>query len=99
VFISQKFFSLLIKILYTHDVFTNKYQRTGLRFISLKANSEAKGLNRVDVILAIQQNEATFYSYLTTKQVIITYSYIKFAETPYIGNATILFWQCHKLYD
>ena len=79
------------KILYTHDVFTNKYQHTGQKWFSVTANEEAKALNRADTILAIQENEAIFYSYLTEKKVFTTYSYFSIVETPFIGKQVLLY--------
>lgn len=78
-------------ILYTHDVFTNKNQHTGSKWISVTANDEAKALDRVQAILAIQENEATFYRYLTKRKVFTTYSYFPLHSLPYVGKKNILY--------
>lgn len=85
------FFNNSKKVLFTHDVFTNKYQRTGLDWFSLRPNDEAKALNRADVVLAIQKYEELFYSYLTTKPVYTSYNFFPIKRTPFLGNRNILF--------
>ncbi len=65
-----------LKIIDTHDVFTNRHRlflQSGQRpkWYSTTANEEAKGLNRADVIIAIEQNEKEFFSKLTDKKVIM----------------------------
>jgi glycosyltransferase involved in cell wall biosynthesis len=79
------------KILYTHDVFTNKYQHTGNPWFSVTANEEAKALDRADTILAIQENEGVFFSYLTTKKVLTAYSFFPISVTPFTGRKVLLF--------
>ncbi|MGN6493961.1 MAG: glycosyltransferase [Agriterribacter sp.] len=78
-------------VLFTHDVFTNKFQHTGSKWFSVTANDEAKALNRVDTILAIQENEAIFYKYLTRKPVLTVYSYFPLHPLPFVGNKNILY--------
>ncbi|MDL2323264.1 glycosyltransferase family 4 protein [Bacteroidales bacterium OttesenSCG-928-A17] len=93
VFLSRifKHFKESKKILYTHDAFTNKYQFTGQEWFSLTPNDEAKGLNRSDAILSIQENESIFYSYLTSKNIYTVYSYFTIQKTPLIREKTILY--------
>ena len=79
------------KVLFTHDVFTNKFQRTGLDWFSLRPNDEAKALNRADAVIAIQKFEELFYSYLTTKPVFTSYNYFPIKKTIFSGNKNILF--------
>lgn len=79
------------KVLFTHDVFTNKYQLTGSKWFSVTSDQEAKALNRADVILAIQDQEALFYKNLTSKKVITCYSNFPITYTPYVGNKTLLY--------
>lgn len=79
------------KILYTHDVFTNRFQQTGNPWFSVTANEEAKGLNRAETILAIQENEAIFYRHLTTRKILAVYSYFPVHDTPFTGKKTLLF--------
>src|ERR1035437_5259678 len=79
------------KLLYTHDVFTNRYQITGNKWFSVTANEESKALNRADAILAIQENEAVFSSYLTNRIVISVYTFFKLIETPFVGSKVLLY--------
>jgi hypothetical protein len=79
------------KVLFTHDVFTNRFQQTGNPWFSVTANEESRALNRADTILAIQKNEAIFYSYLTLKKIYTVYSYFPVNETPFTGNKVLLF--------
>jgi len=79
------------KILFTHDVFTNRYQITGQQWFSVSASEEAKALQRSDVILAIQESEATFYRTLTSKKILTTYSYFPIVETKLTGKKNLLY--------
>ena len=86
-----EFFPNSRKILFTHDVFTNKYQLTGSSWFSVTAKEETKALNRADSILAIQDHEADFFRSLTSKQVISCYSYFPITNLPFVGNRTLLY--------
>lgn len=86
-----KYFGLAKKIIYTHDVFSNKYQLTGLKWFSVKPNDEMKAINRADVIMAIQENEAIYYRYLTKKPVITVYNIFSIIRTPLNGSKNILY--------
>ena len=79
------------KIIFNIDVFSNKFHLTGLRWFSVQPNEEARAVNRADVILSIQEEEATFYRYITMKKVLTTYSYFPITNTPLIGNKTLLY--------
>lgn len=80
------------KILVTHDVFTNRYKRTGeLFFFTTSAKQEKKGLDRSDYILSIQENESIFFRYLTNKNVITGYCPVKYQDTPLCNNENILY--------
>lgn len=67
-----------IKIIDTHDCFTDRYKvyplmENGLRsskWFSTYKCDERKGLNRADRIVAIQNNEANYFRSLTNKKVI-----------------------------
>lgn len=93
VFFSKSFenFPNSNKVLFTHDVFTNKYQLTGSKWFSLTSNQEAKALNRSNSILAIQEQEAIFFKSLTSKKVITCYNHFPITDTPYVGNNTLLY--------
>lgn len=56
-----------IKAIFTHDVFSFRQIRTNRKTYSLSPNEEAKGLARCDYILAVQENEAIFFNYLSPK--------------------------------
>ena len=81
------------KAIYTHDVFSYKDLRTGGSFYeACDAHEEAKALQRCPNIFAIQENEATYYSYLAPKSKIYTvYSHFDDHHQPPIGNKNILF--------
>jgi glycosyltransferase involved in cell wall biosynthesis len=64
------YFENAIKVIDTHDVFTDRAQKMKARNIkshywSLTRDQEARGLSRADVILAIQKHEAGFLKELT----------------------------------
>jgi glycosyltransferase involved in cell wall biosynthesis len=63
-------FEKALKVIDTHDVFTDRAKKMAARKIkghywSLTREQEAKGLARADVILAIQKHEAGFFDELT----------------------------------
>ena len=93
VFLSRifRYFKNCRKLLYTHDVFTNKFQRTGLKWFSLRPDAEQAALNRADSVLSIQKNESAFFRYLTKKKVCTSYNYFELCTTPYVDNKKILF--------
>ena len=79
------------KVLYTHDVFTDRYRLTGNPWFSVSAGEEAKALDRADVILSIQEDEAAHYRSITGRKVLTTYSNFRISETPYVGQQVLLF--------
>ncbi|RXK87349.1 glycosyltransferase [Filimonas effusa] len=79
------------KVLYTHDVFTDRYQKTGNPWFSTTPDEEAKALNRADVIWAIQENEASYYHYLSRSEVLTTYSFFQITETRLTEKKVLLF--------
>lgn len=65
----------VLKILDTHDVFTDRhriYLEQGMspQWFSTSAKEESKGLNRADIVFAIQDQERKFFSTLTRKPVV-----------------------------
>jgi glycosyltransferase involved in cell wall biosynthesis len=65
----------VLKIVDTHDIFTNRhkvYLKKGQvpKWYFTSAREEAKGLKRADVIIAIQPEEASFFRKLAKKTVI-----------------------------
>lgn len=70
----ENFTESTVKILDTHDVFSNrdsKYKQAGLEdnFFSTIEKEESKGLNRADIILAIQEEEKEFFEDLCNKNI------------------------------
>jgi hypothetical protein len=80
-----------IKVLDTHDVFSYKYEKTGLRWFSTSANEESKALSRADYIVAVQENEGTYLQQLTTKKVVVTYRPFPYKRTDLCSNDNVLF--------
>ena len=65
----------VLKIIDTHDVFTNRHlhyfsKGERPRWFSTTARKEAKGFNRADSIIATQQNEADFFTSITQRKVV-----------------------------
>lgn len=65
----------VLKILDTHDIFTNrfeKYLKNSQRpqWFSTYENEEAKALNRADIIIAIQKHEKDYFSHISRSRVI-----------------------------
>ena len=71
----------IIKIIDTHDKFTDRYklyQKKGKnpRWYSTTSKQEIKGLSRADVILSIQQKETNWFSKRLKKQQIVTVGHL-----------------------
>lgn len=58
------------RIIDTHDRFGNRHLNTGYHFYSLTEDDEKKALSRADILIAIQQQEAEYFSKLTHKKTI-----------------------------
>ncbi len=65
----------VLKIIDTHDIFTDRYklyEDAGIfsyGWYSVSKEDEAKGLSRADVVLAIQKQEADYFSTLTDTEI------------------------------
>lgn len=64
------------KIIDTHDVLSNRYQlfleqKIKPQWYSLFPKEEAKGLNRADKIIAIQNHEKEYFEKITSKQITV----------------------------
>lgn len=82
------------KILYAHDCLSFKKQRLNVKqfWIDLTPNQEAKGLQRCDTVLSIQENESVYFKYLYPQGNIVTvYSNFKVSQQTITGNKNILF--------
>lgn len=89
-----KYINFPRKIIFTHDVFSNKLQILGSDhfWFNLSPNEEAKGLERCTDIIAIQENEAIFFHYLVpTKNVYTVYSSFPTVPQSLSYNNNILF--------
>ena len=84
---------ILRKAIYTHDVFSYKDLRVGAPFYeTCNAHEEAKALQRCPNIFAIQEDEATYYSYLAPHSNIYTvYSHFDYHPQPVVGNKSLLY--------
>ena len=76
-----------LKFIDTHDVFTNRHRiylqnRIAPKFFSTTAQEEGKGLDRADVVIAIQRLEAETLKGLTRRPVITVGHLVKLASTP-----------------
>lgn len=82
------------KILYTHDCMSYKKKHLCVKsfWFDLKPNQEAKGLQRCDTILSIQENESVYFRHLNPHSNVVTvYTYFKENNQPIVGNKSILF--------
>jgi len=65
----------VLKVLDTHDMFTNRFKmylknNQQPQWFSTYEEEETKALNRADVIIAIQEHEKKFFSHISSKKVI-----------------------------
>jgi glycosyltransferase involved in cell wall biosynthesis len=87
------------KIIDTHDVYTGRREKLKARNIKrfyqylTRASEEARGLNRADVVIGIQDNESRFFRELLgpAKQVITVGHTVDVQPVPHPGQADILF--------
>lgn len=88
----------VLKLIDTHDIYTNRHriylenQQTP-HWYSTTAAEEAKGLNRADIIVAIQPKEKAYFSTLTNKKVVVVGHTVTLAKSDrhLSTNKTILF--------
>jgi glycosyltransferase involved in cell wall biosynthesis len=94
VFFSKAFLAFdntVKKIIYTHDIFSNRFQKTGNNWFSTKVLQEAKALNRSDVIWSIQEQESVFFRSISDKKVVTTFCNFTIQDTEISGSRNILF--------
>lgn len=79
--------------LFTHDVFTYRNKKIGSnQWISCTPNDEAKCINRVNYVFAIQEKEAIYYSYLAhASNISVVYTPFFIKQQELIYNKRILF--------
>jgi hypothetical protein len=79
------------KILYAHDRFSDKLHRTGGKWLSTTRATEATAMERSDVVLAIQEEEAAFFRTLTTKPVLTAFAHFPVVTQPFTGRKVVLY--------
>lgn len=81
------------KGIYTHDVFSYKDIRVGAPFYeTCNADQEAKALQRCPHIFAIQEQEATYYQFLSpTSKIYTVYSHFDFHDQEITKQKNILY--------
>ena len=82
-----------LRVLCTHDCFSFKDLKGGKNaWMCTSANEEAKALQRCDVVLGLQQDESTYFSYLAPLSKVYTvYCPYKYYAQPIAGNHNIMF--------
>jgi glycosyltransferase involved in cell wall biosynthesis len=78
-------------ILLTHDVFTDRNLKTNDNWFSVSKQEERKGLNRADIILAVQDDEARYFRQLTSKPVFPIYGYYNVRPLSLVYSKCLLF--------
>lgn len=81
----QAFGEGTVKIIDTHDIFTNRYkiyetQNLSSNWYSTYRKDEALGLGRADLIFAIQEEEAAFFKKLTNKPIFTIGHFIEYTQ-------------------
>src|SRR5690606_33078684 len=81
----QAFGEETIKIIDTHDIFTNRYkiyeqQNLSSNWYSTYRKDEAKGLSRADLIFAIQEEEEAHFKTLTNKPIFTVGHFIDYIQ-------------------
>ncbi|MBN2730661.1 MAG: glycosyltransferase [Bacteroidales bacterium] len=80
------------KVIATHDCFAYKQMKVSSRVVSLTASSEAKSMQRCQNILALQQEEASYFKIISPlSNVFCIYNRVDYKYTPIVNNNDILF--------
>jgi glycosyltransferase involved in cell wall biosynthesis len=87
----QKLERRVRKVLYAHDRFADKLRRTGGKWLSTTPATEAAALARSHVVLAIQEDEATFFKTLTSRPVLTAFTHFPVVRQPFTGQKTVLY--------
>lgn len=83
-----------IKAIYTHDVFTNRNEKLGVKdaWYSYSQEEEAKAIARFPEVLSIQDEESEWFRKLAPNSNVRTvYSSFTFVDQPVTANKNILF--------
>ncbi len=84
--------SIPLKLIFTHDKFTDKRNLIKAEYYSLTAKQESKALNRADVVLSIQNEETLFFKeLLPRKQILTVYTRFDFKDSISNNHNTVLF--------
>jgi len=68
------------KLVFTHDIFADRLQRTGDSWMSTTSAIELRALSRADCVLAIQETEAEYFRQRTSLSVLSTFCPLPFLE-------------------
>lgn len=79
------------KLVYTHDVFGDRFARTTSRWLSTTPQIEGKAFSRADAILAIQEDEARYFRGISDTPVYTTFSHFPVVDLPAAGTRDLLF--------
>lgn len=79
------------RVLYAHDRFADKLRRTGGKWLSTTAATEAAALDRSHVVLAIQEDEAAFFRTLTSRPVLTAFTHFPVVRQTFTGRKTVLY--------
>lgn len=85
--------SIPTKVINTHDIFSFRDQVTHTKkaWMCTMPNEEAKALQRSDIILALQDEEAVFFSHLApNSKVKVVYCPYEVHNTPLVGQHNLL---------
>lgn len=79
------------KILYTHDLFRDRIDRTGSSFLSTDGATEGRAMDRSEVVLAIQEQEAADFRSRTRSTVRTSFSHFPLDQRPFTGRKHLLY--------
>ncbi|MBK9579559.1 MAG: glycosyltransferase family 4 protein [Fibrobacterota bacterium] len=79
------------KVLYTHDLFRDRIDRTGSSFLSTDGPTEGRALDRADVVLAIQEQEAADFRARTSSRVLTSFSHFPLDSRPFTNRKNLLY--------
>lgn len=84
--------SIPLKLLFTHDKFTNKKEFIKANYYSLTAKQEASALDYADYVLSIQNEETVFFKKLLPgKEILTVYTQFEFKKTLCEKRNNVLF--------
>lgn len=86
----------IIQVIDSHDIFANRWKifiDIGVKphWYSISSEDEIKGLNRAEIIIAIQNNEKLYFESVIKKEVICIPHKIKYFSSTFRGDKILLF--------